>query len=119
MAFISFEHFPILRTNSPNKFFDALAMGLGIVINQKGWIHDVVAKHRLGIFHDPSDPRSTIQQLELLAGDSEYLDLTKKRSREVAIRYFSKEIAIKNILFVLKPERYKPNPIYGAYIPTV
>ena len=119
MAFISFEHFPVLETNSPNKFFDALAMGLGIVINQKGWIHDLVIKHRLGIFHDPTDPKKTVQQLELLAADAKYLNLTKKRSREVALQHFSKELAIKNLLIILDPEGFKPSTIDGAYIPTV
>lgn len=109
MAYISFEHFPILKTNSPNKFFDALAMGLGIVINQKGWIHDLVVKHRVGIYHDPSDPKKTVQQLELLVGDAQYLNLTKKRSRDLALRTFSKELAIKNLLFVLNPELFNPS----------
>lgn len=118
MAYISFDHYPVLKTNSPNKFFDALAMGLGIVINQKGWIYEVVAKHRIGIFHDPKDPKKTIQQLDILARDPGYLDITKKRAREVAVEYFSKDLAVKNILFVLNPGQYQPQPTDGAYIPT-
>src|SRR5699024_2865296 len=27
VSYISFAHFPVLRTNSPNKFFDSLSMG--------------------------------------------------------------------------------------------
>lgn len=119
VAYISFDHFPVLETASPNKFFDALAMRLAIVINQKGWIHDLVKEHRLGFFHQPSRPGRTIQLLESLAENPQGLALVKKRSRDLAVRHFSKDLAVKKLLFVLQPERFKLNPIDGADILTV
>jgi hypothetical protein len=45
MAFVSFAHLPVLKTNSPNKFFDALAAGKAILVNHKGWVHDLVRQY--------------------------------------------------------------------------
>ena len=40
-AYVSFANKPILETNSPNKFFDALASGKLIITNTKGWVKDI------------------------------------------------------------------------------
>ncbi len=118
VAYISFDHFPVLRTNSPNKFFDALAMGLAIVVNQKGWIYNLVNEHQLGFYSHPENPTKTTHLLESLAANPQALTIARNNARKLATQHFSKEMAIRKVLFVLDPENFKLDTNDGAYILT-
>ena len=48
-SFISFDNKPILETNSPNKFFDSIASGKVCVVNNKGWIKDLIEENEIGV----------------------------------------------------------------------
>jgi glycosyltransferase involved in cell wall biosynthesis len=41
-AYVGFRQEPILESNSPNKFFDALAAGVPVLLGVKGWLADIV-----------------------------------------------------------------------------
>ncbi|WP_200974999.1 glycosyltransferase family 4 protein [Echinicola sp. 20G] len=110
LAFISFDHLPVLQTNSPNKFFDALAMGNGILINHEGWVWDLTKSNHLGIIYDVKQVKETIRHLEILAEDETILKAMKQRSRNLAMLHFSKEMAISRLLFTLDPKRF-PRPV--------
>jgi len=56
LTITSFKDFPILTTNSPNKFFDSLAAGKPIIVNSAGWTKEIVEKHGAGFFVDPKKP---------------------------------------------------------------
>ncbi|MCS7029350.1 MAG: glycosyltransferase family 4 protein [Bacteroidia bacterium] len=60
VGIITFEKYPILNTNSANKFFDYLAVGLPICANYQGWQAEV-AHNKAGLFA-PSDDISTFYQ---------------------------------------------------------
>jgi glycosyltransferase involved in cell wall biosynthesis len=51
----SFLNYPILETNSPNKFFDGLAAGKLCIINTKGWLKELVEENQCGIYVDPEN----------------------------------------------------------------
>lgn len=102
-AWISFAHLPVLKTNSPNKFFDALAAGKAILVNHKGWVHELVKTHELGISCLPGKMDSTFAKLEKLAENQVEIEQMGKNSRKLAEAYFSKEIATDRLLQVIKP----------------
>ncbi|MFN3997468.1 glycosyltransferase family 4 protein [Algoriphagus sp.] len=102
-AWISFAHLPVLKTNSPNKFFDALAAGKAILVNHKGWVFDLVKTHELGISCLPGRMKSAFAKLENLADNPAQLELMGKNSRKLAETYFSKEIAVNRLLEVINP----------------
>jgi glycosyltransferase involved in cell wall biosynthesis len=103
-AWISFAHLPVLKTNSPNKFFDALAAGKAILVNHKGWVYDLMKTHELGISCLPGKMESTFAKLEKLAENPAEIDRMSRNSRKLAEAYFSKEIAISRLLAVIKPQ---------------
>lgn len=115
VSYISFAHFPVLRTNSPNKFFDSLSMGKAIMVNQKGWVYDLVKDHQLGVYHHPSNHRKTVRQLDDFLNSSSALKKAQTNARDLALLHFSKEKAIKKLLFVLDPVKYKLDATDGAY----
>jgi glycosyltransferase involved in cell wall biosynthesis len=106
-VWISFAHLPVLKTNSPNKFFDAIAAGKPILVNHKGWVYDLMKDHDLGISCLPSKRENAFAQLEELESDPERLKEMGKNSRHLAETYFSKEQAISRLLHVIDP---KANP---------
>jgi glycosyltransferase involved in cell wall biosynthesis len=115
MAYISFDHLPVLRTNSPNKFFDALAAGKAIVTNHKGWVTNLIKEHQLGCCHHPEDHKKAIQKIAAFADDPTLLQSAQKGARALAENHFSKERAVQILLNTIDPDRFKIDPIDGVY----
>jgi glycosyltransferase involved in cell wall biosynthesis len=115
MAYISFDKLPVLRANSPNKFFDALAAGKAIVTNYKGWVANLVKEHQLGCYHHPRDHSKTVQKIAEFADHSSTLQAAQRRARALAENHFSKERAVRILLNTIDPDRFKIDPIDGVY----
>jgi len=115
MAFISFDHLPVLKTNSPNKFFDALAAGKAILVNHKGWVYDLVKIHELGIYFNPKKPVEALKKIDSLAIDPKLLEKMQRNARLLSEDHFSKEKAIAHLMMVLDPKSKKGNFKGGAY----
>ena len=108
MAWISFAHLPVLKTNSPNKFFDALAAGKPILVNHKGWVYDLVKTHQLGISCLPSKTDSAFAKLEKIEENPRELVRLGRNSRKLAEQYFTKEQAVSHLIQVISPGK---NPL--------
>ncbi|MCH7401556.1 glycosyltransferase family 4 protein [Belliella kenyensis] len=105
MAFISFEHLPVLKTNSPNKFFDAIAAGKAILINHKGWIYELCKENKIGLLYRNKSPENTLSEIERLI-QTEEIKIYQKNARSLAVKYFDKEIAIQKLLHLIDPKRF-------------
>ncbi|WP_339756491.1 glycosyltransferase family 4 protein [Algoriphagus aquimarinus] len=108
-AWISFAHLPVLKTNSPNKFFDALAAGKAILVNHKGWVFDLVKTHQLGVSCLPTKIESAFKKLEELEQNPQELLKMGENSRSLAEQYFSKEHAVSHLKQVVEPGKNPPN----------
>ncbi|MFD2203699.1 glycosyltransferase family 4 protein [Shivajiella indica] len=115
IAFISFDHLPVLKTNSPNKFFDALAAGKAILVNHKGWVYDLVKTHELGYYYNPKKPNETFRKIELLARDPKLLESMQRNSRKLSEQHFSKDKAVEHLIMVFNTKPSKGNFTGGAY----
>lgn len=109
LAWISFAHLPVLKTNSPNKFFDALAAGKAILVNHKGWVYELVKTHDLGISCLPGKMERAFSNLEQLEQNAIKLRQMAQNSRKLAETYFSKELAVSRLLEVIAPDS-RPTP---------
>nr|WP_091692903.1 glycosyltransferase family 4 protein [Algoriphagus locisalis] len=110
-SWISFAHLPVLKTNSPNKFFDALAAGKAILVNHKGWVYDLVKTHQLGISCLPSKVNSAFAKLEEIESAPHQLEKMGNNSRKLAEQYFSKELAISRLNHAIGPKNSPPNSV--------
>lgn len=117
-AWISFAHLPVLKTNSPNKFFDAIASGKAILVNHKGWVYQLTKEYDLGIPFLPEKLEQSFKQLEALDDNRKKLDQMSKNSRVLAEKYFSKDLAVLRVLRVLDPKNFPTNSGDEAYILT-
>jgi glycosyltransferase involved in cell wall biosynthesis len=106
MAMVTFAHLPVLKTNSPNKFFDALAAGKGIIVNHKGWVYQLLKTYSLGIYFNPEAPEVAFEKLVEMASNPKLLSECQRNSRDLAENFFSKEIAVQRLLAVIDPEKF-------------
>jgi glycosyltransferase involved in cell wall biosynthesis len=100
-AYISFLPLSVLENSSPNKFFDALSMGLPVIVNFKGWIHDLIIKEEIGVIHDIKNNSLLIQDLEILEKSPDAIEQMGRRSRKLAEAYFDKRQAQQKLLTLL------------------
>ncbi|WP_162418470.1 glycosyltransferase family 4 protein [Cyclobacterium roseum] len=100
LAYISFLPLPVLEVSSPNKFFDALAVGMPVIVNFKGWIRDLIQQHEMGLYHE--DSTLLLQALEKLEYQPALLEQMGKNARLLAETQFNKEAAVGHILEMLE-----------------
>ncbi|WP_339923848.1 glycosyltransferase family 4 protein [uncultured Cyclobacterium sp.] len=101
LAYISFLPLKALESSSPNKFFDALAIGLPVVVNFKGWIYELILNENIGLFHDSEEAKLIIQELEKLEKKPSLLYQMGQKSRQIAENNFDKKEAQQKLLAFL------------------
>ncbi|MFO7823369.1 MAG: glycosyltransferase family 4 protein [Cyclobacterium sp.] len=101
-AYISFLPLKVLELSSPNKFFDALAMGLPVVVNFKGWIWDLIEGNGIGFYHDCFNHESLIASLEILENSPELVPEMNFKARKLAEKSFDKRLMISRILKIVE-----------------
>lgn len=97
-AYISFDKKPILETNSPNKFFDALASGKMVITNTKGWLKELSEKHECGFYTDPEHPEEFISKLEPFINDKASLLKYQQNARKLGEDQFSRHQQVEALI---------------------
>ena len=69
VCLVLFAPWPVLQTGSPNKFFDALALGRPVLMNFGGWMRDLVDPHGIGVAVPSNDPQEMAEALLALQSD--------------------------------------------------
>ena len=92
----------ILRTGSPNKYFDGLAAGKAIIINFEGWIKEEIEKEQCGIAGSSASPDRLAEMITALALDPERLQLYQQNARKVAEQKYSRQILGRKVIDVVR-----------------
>jgi glycosyltransferase involved in cell wall biosynthesis len=100
-----FADVPILATNSPNKFFDALASGRPVIINTPGWTRDLAEGNDCGVYVPSGDGRALADAVEKLADDRGAMARMGANARALAEREFSRDDLAARMLDVLEKAR--------------
>ena len=90
-AYISFDKLKVLESNSPNKFFDALASGKLILLNFSGWVRDYVEKYQCGFYADPNHPDELYKTLQPVITDPNILKIYQQNSHRLAEDKFDRK----------------------------
>jgi glycosyltransferase involved in cell wall biosynthesis len=114
-VYLSFLPHPVLSTSSPNKFFDALAMGKPIILNFSGWICDTVIESNIGIHHGKDNAAAVFEYIRMINENPELKAGIQERSRQLACSRFSRKQAIKVLLATLKSKKAKRKRTSGVY----
>ncbi|CAN5432023.1 glycosyltransferase family 4 protein [soil metagenome] len=115
-VYISFMNIEILKTSSPNKFFDGLAAGKMIILNFKGWLKDLVELHQCGIYADPLKPHQFLNNIEPFLKDKSLLLRYQQNALQLAEKHFSKEEQIKILVSIIEGKKNKSSSDSSAYI---
>lgn len=97
-----FADVPILATNSPNKFFDALASGRPVIVNQPGWTRSLVLDNDAGLAVKAGDGAALAEAVIALADDPQRRERMGRNARMLAEREFSRDMQADRMLALLK-----------------
>ncbi|SMG21358.1 Glycosyltransferase involved in cell wall bisynthesis [Marivirga sericea] len=106
-CYVSFLHKPILRTNSPNKFFDAIASGKLIITNIQGWIRGLVEKRHIGFFADSDFPAEFGEKIKPFIESTELLQKYQRASRSTAEQFFSRKELSHHFVQAIEGKNYQ------------
>jgi glycosyltransferase involved in cell wall biosynthesis len=98
----AFAPYPILQTNSPNKFFDSLAAGKPPIVNLDGWLRRLVEENRVGVYVPSGDGKALAETLTDLAGKPELVRELGRNARALAEREFSRDLLADRLADVLE-----------------
>ncbi len=102
-AYVSFAKLKVLESNSPNKFFDALASGKLIILNMSGWLREIVEKNKCGFYADPEAPGALLNQLQPFIHNRLLLAQYQRNARKLAENNFEREkLTIELLKFIEK-----------------
>ncbi len=97
-----FADVPILATNSPNKFFDALASGRPVLVNQPGWTKDLIETNDAGAWVPAGDGEAMAQTIVAMADDRKAAARKGRNARALAERKFSRTDLSDQVMAILK-----------------
>ena len=97
-----FADVPILATNSPNKFFDALASGRPVLVNQDGWMRELVESNDAGVYVPAGDGVAMADAIQALADDPERVARQGRNARLLAEREFGRDEQAQRFIDVLE-----------------
>ncbi|GAK57144.1 glycosyl transferase group 1 [Candidatus Vecturithrix granuli] len=96
-----YKNVPVLYTCSPNKFFDALAAGRPVLVNTPGWLQELVNTYEVGVFVQPENAESLVEQVTYLRDHPELCARYGKNARRLAETQFSRDQLAAQLLEIL------------------
>ena len=103
IALVSFMQVPILRTNSPNKAFDALAAGLPIIFTNKNWLAEQAEKNHFGVYLDLKNPNMAFQKLDNWLKDQDIFHKSRWQAKKAAEELYDKDVLCRKVLITVDP----------------
>jgi glycosyltransferase involved in cell wall biosynthesis len=97
-----FAPYPVLETNSPNKFFDSLAAGKPVVVNLDGWLRRLVEENDAGIWTPAGEAEGLAAALADLAANPEHVERMGRNARALAERQFSRDLMAERLARTLE-----------------
>lgn len=90
LCLVIFKNVPVLRTNCPNKLFDALAAGKPVLVNFTGWIKELLEEHNAGIYVNPDDSKAMADILLKLRSTPGWCSKMGQNARKLAEKRFDR-----------------------------
>jgi glycosyltransferase involved in cell wall biosynthesis len=103
VAYISFGPEAVLETNSPNKFFDSIAMGKLCVITTKGWLKVLIERNHIGFYNDGNDAAHFFSSVQSLCNTNSLEDISR-RARSLALHDFEKNTLTAKVVSILEQQ---------------
>lgn len=102
MASALFIDLPEMRSNSANKFFDALASGTPVLLNYGGWMHELVTSHKCGLPMWRKAVSEVAGELDARMHDQDWLRQAGQAARKLAEECFDRDVLASQLISVLQ-----------------
>jgi len=100
---VLFKNLPILSTNSPNKFFDAISTGKPIITNMGGWIGKLVKNYKIGFSVENDNPQAIVSVVDKLINmDKKQLEEIGQNARKLAVEKFDSNAMANKLEMIFK-----------------
>jgi glycosyltransferase involved in cell wall biosynthesis len=97
-----FKDVPVLSTCSPNKLFDTFAAGRPAIVNQPGWMRELVERNEAGVFVRPGDSGDLARKVAWLRDHPDEAERYGRNARRLAEREFDRDTLAARALAVLE-----------------
>ena len=97
-----FKDVPVLATNSPNKLFDTFAAGRPAIVNQPGWMRELVERNEAGLYARAGDPADLAAKVAWLRDHPGEAARFGRNARALAEREFGRDELAARALAVLE-----------------
>jgi len=102
MASALFLDKPEMRSNSANKFFDALASGTPLMINYGGWMSELIKSRCCGLSMWQKPIEQVAWELDQKVHDAEWLKKASQAAMKLAEDSFDRDLLAKQLISVLE-----------------
>jgi glycosyltransferase involved in cell wall biosynthesis len=100
---VLFKNLPVLSTNSPNKFFDAISAGKPIITNMGGWIGEMVESKKIGFSVENDNPQAIVSVVDKLINmDKKQLEEMGQNARKLAVEKFDSNAMASKLEMIFK-----------------
>ena len=91
LTLVSFADVPVLRTNSPAKFFDSLACSTPVIVTNNGWTKDFVLSNKCGWYVPANRAEEMATKIESICEDHDILLKFGNNGSKVAAEQFDRQ----------------------------
>jgi len=95
VAIIHLKKEPLFTTVIPSKMFEAMALGIPILMGVDGEARQIVERHGCGVFFEPENPRALVDALEDMKASPERMKGMRLAGRRAALNYDRKRLALR------------------------
>ncbi len=100
---VLFKNLPVLSTNSPNKFFDAISTGKPIITNMGGWIGGMVESNKIGFSVENDNPQAIVNAVnKLINMDKKQLEEMGQNARKLAVEKFDSNAMVSKLEMIFE-----------------
>lgn len=92
MTLSVFAPVPALAANSPNKVFDSFAAGRPVMINNGGWLGEVLVESGAGLVAPPDRPDDAARSVRDLLADQNRMAAARDAARRLATERFDRDL---------------------------
>lgn len=92
LTLVPFLDLPVLKANSPAKFFDSLGAGTPVLVTNAGWTKRFVEKYECGWYVPPSQSNPLAEKIAELTRQPDALAAAGERGATIARTLFDREV---------------------------
>ena len=90
VSLVPFIDLPVLKANSPAKFFDSLATGTPVIVTNDGWTRSFVEQHRCGWYAPVAEPGSIAHTIRDIIDKNDVLHDAGRNGYRAALARFNR-----------------------------